>query len=171
MKLDNLKIIFASVEKERNLFYSRATSSSSSGSTWWTPYDYFDKTGIVGSTAFLLIDLFANLFFKKENEKEKMYNIYGKPGVTISAIFQAGDSDFSITQGEEQKKFNYSDISHIERLGDFAIIWLKKTYSFNNKPIGVPIYSTAFTNISRVDFIAALNAKNSTNSDFYLATH
>jgi hypothetical protein len=153
-----MQLSFASVETERNIFYLRAITRLS---FWGLPIGFLayifllDFLGFTLETIILafLIGWSANWLLTKF----KMYQLYGRPGKTKTAIFEFSAKGFASTLGDALEQFSYSDISRIEKIGNFLIIWLKQTYKHNNKYIGIPIYSSAFCTINREEFIAAIN--------------
>lgn len=156
----NLRLRFISVESERGIFYLRTISRLS---YWGLPIGgitYLFLVNTIGLSLFtigvsFLVAWLSNLYFVKV----KMYKLYGWPGKSKPGLFEFANEGFLTTLGNDRKLFKYSDISSVEKIGDFVIIWLNKSYPFNTKLIGIPVYSTAFKDVSRAEFMMALNQR------------
>ena len=164
----DIKLQFTSVEKEQKTFYLRTISRVSFLGIPVGGLAYIILVNTIGLTLFtILLSMLIAASFNWLLTKFKMYKLYGWPKKQKVAIFNLEEDFFSTTLGNEIKKFEYTDISRVETIGGLMILWLRKTHKHNNKPIAIPIYSTAFKKIKRSDFVTALNKKISSINDFY----
>lgn len=165
---NNIKLEFVSDKKERHLFYLR-TAIGDNKSSRWACGTIIDALPNWLNFLFVLLEItVVSIIDKFKKENNILYNLYGNPNESKSAIFEITENGFYTTLGNDIKQFDFSDIVKIESLGKFVIVWLKQTIEDGNKqlPLGIPIYSNAFNKISRTKFIFLLNTKK--QSEFLL---
>lgn len=118
-----------------------------------------------------IIKLIYCLFVNAERStQDDIYELYTSNEEEKLAI-EFKSNVFESTFSGKIKSYLYTDIKSIERVGNFAIIWLKQAVTRGSKstPIGIPIYSNAFKEITRSRFISLLQSKSKPRpTDFIL---